>query len=63
LPLTGNPQAFVVRLSFWYSPPSTFNNTGQASVVQGIEFSFSKWQAETRYELALQWQNVGTGAP
>lgn len=63
LPLTGNPQAFVMRLSFWYSPPSTFNNAGQASVVQGIEFSLSKWQAQARYELAVQWQNVGTGAP
>ena len=63
LPLTGNPQAFVMRLSFWYSPPSTFDNAAQASVVQAIEFSLSKWQAQTRYELALQWQNVGTGAP
>lgn len=63
LPLTGNPQAFVLRLSFWYSPPSTFNNAATLSVVQGIEFSLSKWMEESRYELALQWQNVGGSAP
>ena len=53
----------MTRLSFWYSPPSTFNNAGQSSVVQGIEFTTSKWQSQQRYELALQWQNVGAGAP
>jgi hypothetical protein len=63
LSLSGSPRSFIFRLSFWYSPPSTPNNQGQPSVVQAMEFSLSKWDAGARYELALQLENVGVGAP
>jgi len=53
LPLTGDPQAFVMWLPFWYSPPSTFSNAGQSSVVQGIEFTTIK-------SLAIPLRIVGT---
>ena len=28
-----------------------------------IEFTMNKWRQSKRYEFALQWQNVGPGAP
>ena len=31
-------------------------------MVQALEFSLSKWHQGVRYELALQWQNVLSGA-
>lgn len=31
--------------------------------MQAIELSMSLWRAGRRYEWALQWQNVGEGAP
>jgi hypothetical protein len=54
--------AFSLRLHFQFTP-TTCNNQGTPSIVQGIEFSVSRWQQATRYEFALQWQNVGAGAP
>jgi hypothetical protein len=54
---------FELGLGFWYQPNTTFNNVGGASVVQALEFTMSKWENGLRYEWALQWQNVGTGAP
>lgn len=49
----------TLTATFQFSPTTTFDNRGGASVVQGLEFSFSKWQSLKRYELALQWRNVG----
>jgi hypothetical protein len=58
---------FTLNMSFYYRPPSTFNNVGGTSTVQAIEFSMSKWSDEIRYEWAVQWDNVNdegdTGAP
>lgn len=54
---------FTLTMSFWFSPTTTCNNQGNPSVVQAIEFTMNKWQQAKRYEWALQWQNVGTGAP
>jgi uncharacterized repeat protein (TIGR01451 family) len=55
---------FSLSLFFWYTPTTAFNNSpGQNSVIQALEFTMNKWQAGLRYELALQWQNVGDGAP
>src|SRR5262249_55886360 len=55
--------AFTLTLSFWFSPTTTFNNQGGSSVIQALEFTMNKWQQSKRYEFALQWQNVGDGAP
>jgi hypothetical protein len=63
LPLDSTSDLFSLSLSFQYQPASSFNNTGVPSVVQGLEFTMNKWENGSRYEWALQWQNVGTGAP
>jgi len=55
--------AFTLTLSFWISPTTTCNNQGSPSVVQALEFTMNKWHQSKRYEFALQWQNVGDGAP
>ena len=54
---------FTLDLSFYFTPTTTFNNQGSPSVVQALEFSMSKWYQSRRYEFAVQWQNVGSGAP
>ncbi len=54
---------FTLTLSFWFSPTTTCNNQPETSVVQALEFTMNKWQQSRRYEFALQWQNVGVGAP
>jgi hypothetical protein len=54
---------FTLSLSFWFSPTTTLADSNGASVVQAIEFSLSKWHQSQRYEFALQWKNVGDGAP
>jgi uncharacterized repeat protein (TIGR01451 family) len=54
---------FTYTLSFWFTPTTTCNNQGGPSTVQALEFSMSKWYQSKRYEFALQWQNVGNGAP
>jgi hypothetical protein len=54
---------FVLTVPFWFSPTTTFNNQGGPSVIQALEFTMNKWHQGQRYEFALQWQNVGTGAP
>lgn len=63
--LLSDPTAstFTLTSSFWISPTTTCNNQTTPSIVQGLEFSISKWYQSMRYELALQWQNVGSGAP
>jgi hypothetical protein len=54
---------FTLTLSFWFSPTTTFNDQGGSSVVQALEFSISKWRNSQRHEFALEWRNIGTGAP
>ena len=66
LPAESNSNIFLMDLSFYYKPDSTFNNAnGVPSIVQGLEFTMNKWQNGLRYEWALQWDNVdpGAGAP
>jgi len=64
LPAEPNSNIFRMSLSFYYRPASSFNNAnGTPSIVQGLEFTMNKWQGGLRHEWALQWQNVGTGAP
>jgi hypothetical protein len=55
--------AFKLELSFRFTPATACNNEGTSSVVQAVEFTMSKWEQSRRYEFALQWQNVGNGAP
>jgi S-layer family protein len=54
---------FSLSMSFQYRPASSFNNAGVPSIVQGLEFTMSKWENGIRYEWALQWDNVDLGAP
>jgi hypothetical protein len=63
MPAAPSADIFTLRLWFWISPTTTCNNQGTNSVAQALEFSISKWQQFRRYEIALQWQNVGDGAP
>jgi hypothetical protein len=63
LPADSTSDLFSLSMAFQYRPTSTFNNAGGPSVVQGLEFTMSKWENGLRYEWALQWENVGTGAP
>jgi beta-glucanase (GH16 family) len=58
-----NSNHFVMSMSFYYQPSSTFNNVGGSSIVQAIEFTMSDWKQGMRYEWALQWDNVDSGAP
>ena len=61
--LDDGSRLFALSLAFRFSPTTTFNNQGGESVIQGLEFTMSAWRGGKRYEWALQWQNVGTGAP
>jgi hypothetical protein len=62
--LLAEPQAVAFDLNLNFSfPPTTCNNQGSDSTIQAIEFAMNKWQDGKRYEWALQWQNVGEGAP
>jgi hypothetical protein len=54
---------FMLTLSFWFSPTTALADPNGSSVVQALEFTINKWQAAQRYEFALQWENVGAGAP
>lgn len=54
---------FELTLSFWFSPTTSCNNQKTISTVQALEFTMNKWYQSKRYEFALQWQNVGNGAP
>ena len=53
---------FTMDMVFWFSE-TTCNNDSQTSIVQALEFTMNKWHDEVRYEFAVQWQNVGPGAP
>lgn len=54
-------RVFTLTLSFQFSPTTTCNDVG--SGIQALEFTMNKWHNGQRYELAVQWQNVGPGAP
>ena len=64
LPPEPNASSFVLSMSFWFTPATTCNNRdGTASTIQALEFTMNKWSNSKRYEFAVQWQNVGNGAP
>jgi hypothetical protein len=52
---------FTLNLAFWFSPTAAC--PGDSCPVQALEFTMNKWYQQTRWEFALQWQNVGPGAP
>jgi hypothetical protein len=56
-------RGLVFKTMFMYSPETTYNNENGESVIQAIEFSISMFSGGKRYELALQWMNVGENAP
>lgn len=60
LPTNAEADSFYLSLNFWFDKTSHNNDT---SIVQSLEFTMNKWQDKKRYEFALQWQNVGIGAP
>jgi len=56
--------SFTLSLSFLFTPATTCNNqNGTISAIQALEFTMNNWTNARRYEFALQWQNVGDGAP
>lgn len=57
------PGAVVLRLRFWYDPPTAFGNVGDPSLVQALEFGVETWGDQRHARLALQWRNVGPVAP
>lgn len=63
--LLSEPDAalFTLDMLFWFSGTSCNNSEGVNSVVQALEFTMNKWYQGKRYEFAVQWQNVGPGAP
>ncbi|MBI3242721.1 MAG: hypothetical protein HYZ49_10555 [Chloroflexi bacterium] len=50
-------------MTFWLDSTTFNNEAGSTSKIQAIEFTMNKWHKSNRYEFALQWQNVGDGAP
>jgi hypothetical protein len=51
-----------IKFELWfYFSNTTWNNVGDASKIQAIEFSCSIFARPYRYEWALQWENVGDG--
>lgn len=63
LPIETTANIFELNLSFWFSPATSCNNQEVTSTVQALEFTMNKWYQDKRYEIALQWQNAGNGAP
>ncbi len=61
--LDDGSRILALSLAFQFSPATTFNNQSGESVIQALEFTMSAWREGKRYEWALQWQNVGAGAP
>lgn len=55
-------RSFVLSLDVEV-PATTFDNAGSPSLVQALEFTFSRWAAGTRHEWAIQWVNVGMTEP
>lgn len=61
--LISEPSASSFVLStFFRFTPTTCNNAGAPSVVQGLEFTISKWLGGMRWELAVQLENVASSA-
>jgi ankyrin repeat protein len=56
-------QNFLFSTDLKLLQETTYNNFEGDSRVQALEVSVNKFYKEKRYELALQWQNVGMGAP
>jgi hypothetical protein len=54
---------FTFSMRFYIGGATTFDNEKEASTVQALEFSLSKYAARRRSEIAWQWENVGDGAP
>jgi hypothetical protein len=64
LPAEPDISLFTLSMSFLFTSATSCNNQyGTASTVQALEFSMSNWTSGRRFEFALQWQNVGDGAP
>jgi hypothetical protein len=58
------PAARDLVLTLWFRfEPTTCSNAGSPSTIQAIEFAANKWQGGQRHEVAVQWRNVGDGAP
>lgn len=57
------PCRVALSLAFRFSSTTYNNEGGVPSSIQAIEFTTSQWRNGTRSELALQWLNVGEGAP
>lgn len=62
--LVSTPAAtsFTLSTFFRFTPATTCNNAGSPSAVQALEFTTSKWYAGKRWEFAVQWENVASGA-
>lgn len=59
-----DPEADHYRLIVEFEvPATTHDNAGGPSLVQALEFTASAWVDGTRFEWAVQWNNVGPGAP
>lgn len=57
--LLAQPSAQAFRYAVAYRlPPTTLDNRGDYSLIQNIQFSFSKWHRNTRWECAWQLQVV-----
>jgi len=64
LPPEPDVSYFTLSMAFLFTPVTTCNNQGgTVSTVQALEFTMNNWTNARRYEFALQWQNVGDGAP
>ncbi len=64
LPPEPDVSFFTLSMSFLFTPATTCNNQdGTLSTIQALEFTMNNWSNSRRYEFALQWQNVGDGAP
>jgi hypothetical protein len=53
---------FRLKTLFRFTPATTCNNASSPSVVQGLEFSISKWLDGQRWEFAVQLENVASSA-
>ena len=54
-----NATTFELTMRFWYSPTAT-TLTPADEVAQALEFTMNKWENNNRYEIALQWMNIGS---
>ncbi len=64
-PQAAHAAYYELELSFMYRPNTTFNNQGEESLVQQIEFAMPIWRADSDgnfrvYDFEIAWQNVRT---